>query len=231
MVVLDSANGAIYSLGTKTKTAGIIGGGDDLKKESYIDFIGDHVYVFTPVNIYDFNRASNTFKTLFKPSEKWGKIKGLHTFAGNIYLLDSGNNQIWKYQGTDYGFGEIAPYLKDRVDFSNTISFAIEGAIYVLSTSGNVAQFSSGNAQNFEITGLETPLKYPTSIFTTDETKNIYILDSGRVVVLDKKGVYQAQYVLPRTQNLEPSPLILADETVKKVFLFSGSKVYSFDLK
>jgi hypothetical protein len=25
--------------------------------------------------------------------------------------------------------------------------------------------------------------------------------------------------------------LILADETVKKVFLFSGSKVYSFDLK
>lgn len=227
IAVVDSNNGAIYSLGTKTKTAAIVGGAVDFKQNPQIDFVGENYYVFTPTGIY------TDKKLLIKPSEKWGQIKGLKTFGGNIYLLDAGNSQIWKYQNTDLGFTEIAPYLRTgSADLSKTISFAIDGSIYVLSSSGNVAKFSGGYPEDFTISGLEVPLSNPASLFTSDEVNNLYILDSGnnRVVILDKKGIYQSQYALPSRSPLTASCL-LADEVVKKVFLFSGSKVYSFDLR
>jgi hypothetical protein len=226
IVVADSNNGAIYSLGTKTKTAAIVGGLTDFKQNPFVDFAGQNYYVFTPTGIY------SEKKLLIKPSEKWGQIKGFKTFGGNLYLLDTANSQIWKYQGTDLGFGEIAPYLKaGGVDFSKVTSFAIDGSIFVLSGSGNIAKFSGGNSEDFTVSGLETPLSSPTSIFTSDETKNIYILDAGRVVILDKKGIYQAQYLLPTNRFSLTTNCLLADESLKKVFLFSASKVYSFDLK
>lgn len=231
MVVVDAANGALYSLGTKSKTAAIVGGGDDFKKGAYVDFNGDSVYVYTPVGTYLVNRATNSTKLLFKPENSWGEVRALRTFAGNLYILDAGSSQIWKYQGTDLGFASPSAYLRaGSVDFSNVTSMAIEGAIYVLSAKGNVAEFASGSTLNFDITGLDKPFSEPTSLFTSDEANNLYILDTGnnRVVVLDKKGNYLAQYVLPQTLS---SPTILADETVRKVFLLSGSKVYSFDLR
>lgn len=232
MVVVDANNGAVYSLGTKSKTAAIVGGGEDFKKGAFVDFNGDSVYVYTPVGIYSINRATNSLKTLFKPSDKWGQIKGLRTFAGNLYLLDTGNSQIWKYQGTDLGFASPSAYLRTgSVDLSNVTSFAIEGAIFVLSSRGNIAEFASGSTLDFDITGMDKPLNNPTSIFTSDEVNNLYILDTGnnRVIILDKKGNYQAQYGLP-VSSLQSPATILADESVRKVFLLSGSKVYSFDL-
>lgn len=226
IVVVDSRNAAVYSLATKTKTVNIIGGAEDFKLNPLIDFSGTRYFVFTPNGIY------SEKKLIIKPSEKWGQIKGLQTFAGNLYLLDTANSQIWKYQGTDFGFEDASAYLRlGGADFSKVTSFAIDGAIYVLSSSGHIVKFSGGYAEDFSISGLETPLSNPTSIFTSDETQNIYILDSGnnRVVVLDKKGVYQAQYLLPSLN--QPIVKVLADESINKVFLLSGSKAYFFDLR
>ncbi|MCL4397872.1 hypothetical protein M1403_02465 [Patescibacteria group bacterium] len=231
IVALDSNNGAVYSLGTKSKTAAIVGGAADFKSNNYIDATADTVYVYTPSGIESINRTTNSVKVLLPLSSDFVKIRGLKTFGGNLYLLDTDGSQIWKYQGTDFGFSASpSAYLRaGSADFTNVNSFAIDGTIFVLSNSGNVANFSGGYAQDFSVSGLDKPLNNPTSIFTSDETNNLYILDSGnnRVVVLDKKGNYQAQYVSPDIKG----SLILADETVKKVFLLSGAKVYSFDLK
>lgn len=224
-VILDSGNGAIYSLNLKTKGAAIITGSDDLKTGKFVDSSGDKVYVWTPSGIF-------SPKQTIKSSDKWGSIKDLKTFAGNIYLLDSQNNQVWKYQNTDLGFSDISNYLHTGMplDFSNAIGMAIDGAVYILTSTGNIAKFSAGSSDTFKITGLDKPLSNPAGFFVSDETDSVYILDSGnnRVVVLDKKGSYRSQYLLPA----DPAPTgILVSETLKKVFLTSGAKVYSFDLQ
>lgn len=231
---LDNANGAAYSVGTKNKTAAILIGSEDLKSGKLIDGIEDSVYVLTGSGILkiDLSTQPTSTKQVIKASDKWGEIRGAKTFGGNLYLLDAANNQVWKYQGTDLGFADIAPYLKaESVDFSKVTGMAIDGYIYVLSASGNVVRFASGYGDDsFRLTGLPEPLSNPSSIFASDETENIYVLDNNsRVIVLDKKGAYLAEHVLPSSSPLAVSSL-LVDESVKKVFLVSGDKVFSFDL-
>lgn len=227
IMVADSNNGSLYSVTADSKTASIIGGSDNFKTKSYVDFQGKNIYVANKNGIFSLESQIAT------PSAKWNQITGLKFFAGNLYLLDPQANQIWKYQGTDLGFTGLTPYLKEglSVDLSHVVDFAIDGYVYVLSSSGEIVRFSGGTTTDFNITGLDTPLKNPTSIFATDETKNIYILDAGnnRVVVLNKEGNYQAQYQY-RTPIAIGAGLILADETVKKIFLIGGSKIYSIDL-
>ncbi len=232
VVGLDPGNGAVYSLNLETKGAAIITGSDDLKAGKFVDFAKSQVFVWTPTGIILIDRSSSpaVTKQLVKSSEKWGTIRDLKTFAGNIYLLDASNNQIWKYQKTDLGFTDVTNYLHTGLplDFANVNQMAIEGSIFVLTTTGNIAQFAQGSPLNFQITGLDGGLIGPTGFFTTDETDNIYVLDTGgkRVVVLSKKGVYQAAYLLPDTfSNLAVS------EKLKKAFLFSGPKVSSFNLQ
>lgn len=229
IVALDSKNGTVYSLGTKNKTAAIVGGQDDFKNDASVDFTADKAYVFTPNGLYFLSLVSpGNPKQIIKSSDKWGKILSLKSFGGNLYLLDTVNSQVWKYQGTDFGFGEIGPYLRaGGVDFSRVTDWAIDGLVWILSKSGNLVKLSGGYPEDFSVSGLDDPLQNPVGLFVTDETKNVYILDQNRVVILDKNGVYQAQYLLTKNDF----NLILADEVVKKIFLFSGSKVYSFDLK
>lgn len=224
IVLADSTNGSIYSVMADTKKANIITGSDNFKTLSFIDKNGDNFYLVNSSGIFSVN------KQIAKSSDKWGNIAGLKFFAGNIYLLDPKANQIWKYQGTDLGFVDLVPYLKTgiSVDLSRVIDFAIDGFVYVLSSTGSIVKFSGGSTQDFSITGLDAPLSNPSSIFSTDETKNIYILDGKRIVVLNKDGVYQAQYIF--SQDLSKA-IVLADETTKKIFLVSGSKIYSIDFK
>ena len=224
IILADSVNGSVYSVMADSKKANIVTGSDNFKTTSFIDKNADAFYLANSSGIFSIN------KQIAKPSDKWMGISGLKFFAGNIYLLDPRANQIWKYQGTDLGFVDLVPYLQTgiSVDLSRVVDFAIDGFVYVLSSTGSIVKFSAGSTVDFTIVGLDTPLANPSSIFATDETNNIYILDNNRVVVLNKEGVYQSQYIF--TENFTKA-IVLADENVKKIFLVSGSKIYSIDMR
>lgn len=236
ILALDQNNGAVYSLSPANKAATIVTGSDSLKSAQFLDFSGSKGFFFSPSGISQVTLTSPTSPTsLIKPSDKWGKISSLKTFGGNLYLLDPQNNQIWKYQGTDLGFADITNYLKTglSLDISNVISMAIDGYIYILSKTGSIVRIAGGSPDNFQLTNLDLPLKNPSLLYASDETQNIYILDSGnnRLVVFDKKGAYQSQYLLPATSNQQLATSLLVSESQKKVFLLSKNLVYAFSLK
>lgn len=233
---LDQVNGAAYSVGTKNKTAAILTGSEDLKAGKFIDGLENDVFVLTNAGINKIDRSTNpaTSKQIIKASESWGNISGLKTFAGNLYLLDTTNNQVWKYQNTDFGFASASAYLRSGgLDFSKVVGMAIDGQIYVLSSSGNVVRFASGYADEFKMTSLPDQLSNPSGIFVSDETENIYILDNNnsRVVITDKKGGYLAEYIIAASSEGLGASKLLIDESVKKVFLVSSDKIYSFNLR
>ncbi len=235
ILALDGKNGSIYSVSTKTKSAEVVAGANELKNSRFLDFNGKRAYVFGNDRIFQTTLGeAGGVKEIAKDDENWGEIIDLKFFAGNIYLLDKRYNQIWKYQGTNEGFEKSTNYLVKglSVDFSNTREMAIDGSVFVLSTSGKVAKFTGGSATEFELMGLPTPLSKPGSFFTTDETERIYIWDeeTKAVMVFSKEGKYLEQYVLPEGIKMAVRKII-ADETEKKIFLVTKDKIYAVNFQ
>lgn len=236
MVAVDQANGAIYSVKTSNKAAELILGNPELKRANFIDFTSEVVYLWTREGIFQKkNPAGESLKQIVKASDRWGRIKHLAAFGGNLYLLDSQNNQIWKYQGTDLGFTDATNYIKTglSVDISNGESMAVDGFIYVLTRSGQVAKFAGGDVSEFRFSGLPEASFSPSSLFTSEEVNNVYFWDSKskKITVTDKKGVYVAEYkIAAGGESLGAKTIILADEKAKRIFLISEEMVYSINL-
>ncbi len=221
ITVLDSYTGTIYQVGTTDKAAVVALGKNDLQEGRKIDS-GGKTGVLTNTTL------------LILPDKKQElanatEIAAFRLFADTAYFLRPTKNDIEKVA---IGSSGSKSYLaKDiAVNLSQGIDLTIDGSVYVLTKTGNVIKFIGGVPEDFSIKGLDQPLSNPTSIFTGDEGQNLYILDSGnhRVVVIDKKGVYQSQYIFPST--FSPT-VLLTDESVKKIFLSSGSKIYALDLR
>lgn len=233
ILVLDQANGSIYSVATDTKTAAIVGGSSDLKNGKAVDLSLTRAYVLAhDIFSVDIESTSQPRKVIGADSS-WGNIIGIRSFAGNLYLLDTSANQIWKYQGGETGFASRSGYLQTglSVDLSKVVDFTIDGSVYVLSKSGNVVKFSGGTTTDFKISGNPESLKNPVSIFSSENSKGIYVFDEGenKVIVFDKSGIYNSQYAIPKIS--EKIIKVMADEAVKKIFLATPTKIYAIELK
>ncbi|MEK7065543.1 MAG: hypothetical protein AAB961_00995, partial [Patescibacteria group bacterium] len=129
-------------------------------------------------------------------------------------------------------FSKQSEYLNPDtfVDFSQGTSMAIDGTIWVGTSDGKILRFVGGRQETFAPQGVEPAFIGSLVIYTNDEAKNLYVLDSTnkRVVVLDKDGVCMGQYVWQG--DLAPTQLVVS-EARRKILLLAGGKLYSLDLK
>lgn len=230
--ILDNKNLSVYLFDPDKKSAEIVGGGKSITSAGLLTLYDNNAYVLIPdKGIVKIDIKAKQSKNIIDNS-KWGEIKELVSFAGNLYLLDSKNNQIWKYVSTDSGFSDVKNYLtEDTVpDFTKALGMAIDGSVYVIKSDGVVQKFTQGRADNFTISGLDEGLGNDVLIFTNSDAKNLYFLDKAnkRVVILDKNGKYLAQYV---SAKIASASGLSVDESSKKVYLLSGSQISMFNLK
>ncbi len=231
LLILDVQNPSLYKLGLNTKAPETLAGGNELATTRYIS-LGTKAYFFSPkegvIELSDSKKTTGVIKF----DKDWGSVGGLVTFSGNVYLLDKSRGAIIKYVPVDNGFSDARMYLSKDVtpDFTQSIDFTIDGYVWVLNSDGTIVKFGQGIPINFSALGLDKDFSAPTKIFTSDETKNLYILDKGnnRVVVLNKDGVYQAQYEWKGMSGV--SDLAVVEED-KKLFLLSGNKIYYINIK
>jgi len=189
-----------------------------------------HIYALTSDQVYSLNTDGSNKKTLFKNNNDWQKANGLATYFGNLYVLDSKQDQILKFVQTDSGFSKTNYFSSTAPNLSKAVSMAIDSSVYILSTDGTVAKFTKGAADNFSLSGIDKPLLSPTGIFTNPSANNIYILDNGnsRIVVFDKSGNYKNQYQAGIIKSAKDFAVL---ESSKKIYVLSGGKVYEIDLK
>ena len=152
-------------------------------------------------------------------------------FAGNMYVLDRDQNQIWRYPGTRESFLEKTAWLGDGIvpDFSKEDSMAIDGSIWTISR-GEISNYSLSVPTNFSVTGLRGSMESATKLFTSDETSSLYVLDptNSRVVVISKDGQYKGEYTNPKISQAQD---FIVSESDKKIIFLSDSKLYSIELK
>jgi len=189
-----------------------------------------HIYGLTQTQIYTLNLDGTNKKSAITNDSYWKQPGGLSTYIGNVYVLDKGQNQIFKFVQSDSGFVKANYFSSANPDLSKTVSIAIDSSIYVLSSDGNISKFTKGSADTFTIAGLDNSLSNPTRIYTNLNDDNVYVLDNGnsRIVVLDKSGNYKNQYQAAVLKTAKDFEVLEKD---KKIYILSSGKTYEIDLK
>lgn len=233
LLLLDKNQKTLISVNSAKKSNQILSGQDKLKDATLASLNGDFAYAYSQdLGVIQIDTINQIQKVVVKKDEGWGVVKNLYVFAGNIYLLDSANNQIYKYLPTSSGFSDKRNYLNPtlKANLEDVKNMQIDSSVWVLKSSGEIIKYTQGLPDYFSLSGLETPLKNPTSFYVSSDTDNLYLLDSenSRVVILDKKGVYQKEFKNNSFKNFLD---LVVDEENKKTYFLDGTKIYLMDLK
>lgn len=232
LLLLDTDIKTLAVVDLAKKSNQILAGSQQLGDAIFASLNGGSAFVYSKdKGILKIDIQNSKISQVTKQDSEWGEAKDIYGFASNVYLLDA-TSKIWKYVPTQDGYSDKRVYLSKEVkaDFEGALRMQIESSIYVLKSGGEILRFTKGDKDNFSYAGLPSGVKDPKSIFTSSDTDNLYVLDSGnsRLLILTKIGGYKGQ--ITGSKFAQATDLVV-DEVGKKVYLLDGSKIYSVDLK
>jgi hypothetical protein len=73
----------------------------------------------------------------------WKQGIDIQSYSKYAYILDPVENQVWKYERQRSAYTGATPY-NNGADLSRAVSFAIDGAIYILSDDGTIQKLFRG---------------------------------------------------------------------------------------
>jgi hypothetical protein len=168
-------------------------------------------------------------KAVMKNDDEWEKPGGIAGYNGNIYILDKAG-AILKFTAGSGGYGKSSYFSENAPSLLTVSSMAIDGSVWLLYTDGSMKKYTKAKGDSFTVSGLPSPLKNPTQIFTNADTESLYILDKGnsRIVVLDKNGAFKKAYKASVAAN---ATAIDVHEKDKKLYLLSGKNLFMIPLE
>jgi hypothetical protein len=228
--VLDPGSLRIIEV-TMQKAASVIGGGAAMEGASLVGGYGERSFVLAKSGIAE-NSENNEGKVVVETDSEWGEINSMVSYGGNIYLLDRTGNTIWRYPGIEGGFGAKQRWLGVGVelDFSVASDMAIDGGIWVGTSTGKIIKLVLGSPETFSISGMNEPIDEIFRIDTNEESDNLYILDrqNKRIVVVSKdKGEYKKQF---RWEKMGEVGDLAVNEKEGRLYLLVGSKIMVLEL-
>lgn len=117
------------------------------------------------------------------------KAVALGKFGANIYILDAGNKEIYKYGAISDGYGDRTRWLKQDQSISlMPVDIAIDSDVWVLGESGEVERFRRGEREQYSLSGVPEGTKTVKIAVQLEGTK-LAMLDvkNGVVIVCSKE--------------------------------------------
>lgn len=227
LFVLDSKGKKVIKIALDTKRSEVAAGPNQIEEAQGLAAYSDRVFILNTKGVFEVGRD---FKKALEADWKGEAL--VYAYAGNLYVLDKESSSIWRYLATTAGFGTKQSWFAPGVslNLSKVIVWSIDGSIWLLTDTGEIIKFASGNPQTFNPSGVFPELARPKSIYTSENAESLYILekDAGRVVVLKKGGEYQAQYI---SDKIKEAKGLVVSEKEKKIILLTGTTLYSIELK
>jgi len=165
-------------------------------------------------------------KTIISKETQWSSISSMQIYNGNIYLLDGGNNALYKYPVIVDGYGDRTSYFKGSyADMDTQSTFAIDMSVYV-ATKDIVTKYTAGLKDDFKLTipGDTTTI---TKIITHIDQTDLYLWDkkNGVIYISSRDGMYKGQISSP--QLFQATDVEVYNN---KAFLLKGAQLLSIDL-
>ncbi|MDP3046795.1 MAG: hypothetical protein Q8O07_04895 [Chloroflexota bacterium] len=180
-------------------------------------------------NLAEYDPTGGLRSLIVRDSQTWRKVMVASSFQGNLYVMDTQQNRIFKYEPTAKGY-ENAPieWLKTAVDLTNMVDMAIDGDIYLLGLDGRISRFRGGLAATYAMPDMDTPITNPASLFNSPDTKSLYVVDptNKRIVQLGKEGGFQRQFRYGGKDGaFDALRSVYVDETQGRMYITSGKRV------
>jgi len=224
LLILDKNNGVLFNLSLEKKSLNKEQK-SDLKNANLIASYEDKKYFYIKDRgVYLINDSKVT--KILEKDKNWGEVVDMAVYNGNLYLLDKGKNEVWKYLKVEDGFGSGTSYFQSgqAIDLSVINSLAIDGSIYLAGDSV-IVKYTSGLRDGFKVDLPDKDFSF-NKVFTSKSLEKVYLWDrrKGDVYILGKTGEYVEQV----------SSEILgkgSDMVVYKnsIYVLEGSKIYKID--
>ncbi len=165
--------------------------------------------------------------------ETWKHGLDIETYGSRfIYILDPVENQIWKYERRKNNYSGAIAY-NQGADLSRAISFAIDGALYVLSDDGTIQKLFRGEKQEFAFREMpSTPISGKNlKIYTSADLDYLYILDpDNERILIFTKGEKFATYKKQIIYSVPGAADFVIDSAGQKANIVTKDKIYEFSL-
>jgi hypothetical protein len=177
--------------------------------------------------LFSFHPSKGTGLVSLRGADGWKSADGLASYNGNLYVLDSQGDQVWRYLPTDGGFDSERSGMLSGTDLAGAVGLSVGGDIYVLTDKGNVRRFSGGQEMAFKMDGIDQPIVSPASLLLMEE--GLLVVDRGnkRVVALSFNGQFQRQFVSSKFTDPQS---VDVDEVAARLYLLDGDSFYDAPL-
>lgn len=221
LLILDKNNGVLFNFSLSNKSLNK-NQSNELKKASLIALFENKEYFFVEGSGV-FLSGENKVIKLIENDKEWGKIIDMAVFNGNIYLLDQGKGEIWKYVSVESGFGTKSSYFQSGqlINLSEINSLTIDGSAYLAGDSV-MFKFTSGLQDGFETNLPDSNVNF-NKIFTSKDLEKLYGWDKnkGVVYIMGKNGDYQEQI---NSKILSTGSDLIVYKDI--IYVLQGSKIY-----
>jgi len=166
-------------------------------------------------------------------------VNGMYFYSGNLYLLDSAGNELWRYRpsGSNYANPPEAYFPPETtVDLKSVVDVGIDGDIWLLYPNGTMLKFRSGAQEPFALEQVDPPLTQAVALWVNQADMpagRILIADAAtnRVLVFDKEGKLLAQLTpLEHPDALKDLQDIFVDELTNTLYLLTKTALYQSPL-
>lgn len=158
-------------------------------------------------------------------SNRAGTIVG--AFDINLYVFNPEERNIFRYRiGGEEESQPIGWFVdKTGIEFTEVSSMAIDGGMWLGTTTGQILKFEKGAPVPFEVNGLGEPFSSSLQIFTSEELDRIYVLeaDKSRVVQISKDGTVISEAV---SKELGAATGVFYSSITNQTFAVAGSLLY-----
>jgi len=222
LAILDKKRGKVYFLDIRKKSFLVV---DGPKEGEFVAGLEEKAAVWGKEGIWEIDFKNRVSSLKIAKDDSWRKIVALGSFGNNLYLLDAGVGDLWRYLASERGYGgKKSWFLVKPPDLTGGKDMAIDGAVWLL-VNKEILKFNLGKQVDFSLKRMPEELGEPVKIYTSLESKGVYILDKVRkkIYEIDKEGNFRASWFW---QGLEGATDLVVLEDEGKIFVLAGTKIY-----
>lgn len=233
LYLADNKNHNVYTFDLKNKSTSTISlaSSSDLSKPSEAD---GNLYYLDGKQLVKVDLKTKTGQ-LLKIEGLGSALSDYRLYNSGLYVLSADSSQIYRLNLKGDTFSAPTPWLKEAIDLKNSVSFTIDGTIYVLNKNGSIAKLYRGQRQDLNISSIIPPLENANKLISGSKYFYIFELNSKRLAVFaktdtkdgPKAGAFLAQFDLSAFESLKD---IQMNEANKEAYILNANSVYSLKL-